>query len=162
MIVDGCVPVGIGEIGLVVLLIHQLRVVLQRVSGGASAGIRVVVEVVQPVDVQRFGLSQIVHHAVAVEQRGGVGTDAALLVVVDGIVEVVAVLRHVLHDVIDFLLEVGDASSVVEGHQDDGKEQNGHEDAPEGSGSADWKWNKLELISMDEKAVKVMLASKII
>lgn len=67
------------------------------------------------------------------EESRSVGVDA-LLVGVDGVVEVVAVLGHVLHHMVDFLLEIGDTSSVVEENKSNGREEkNRQENYPNNS-----------------------------
>lgn len=57
------------------------------------------------------------------EQSGSIGVDACLLIRIHGIVEVVAIIRHILNNVIYLLLQVGDATSVVEQNCSDDAEE---------------------------------------
>lgn len=137
MIVDGLIKVGVCGVCLLVLLMHQMWVVLQRVGSGASARARVLIEVVEPINVRRLRLAKIVHRSVAVQQSGSVSGHAARI---HRIIEVVWLLREIFDHVRDLGLEISYASSVVEQHRcDDAQKEHDEEDDPCDATSADCK-----------------------
>lgn len=140
MVVDGLIEVGVRQVRLLVLLMHEMRIVLQRVGSGTATRARILIEVVQPIHVRGLRLPEVVHHAVAVQQSGSVSGHAALLERVHRIVEVIGLLREILDDMRDLGLEVGHASSVVEQHRaDDAQKEHDEEDDPSDATAVDCK-----------------------
>lgn len=140
MIVDGLIEVGVCGVRLLVLLVHEMRVVLQRISSSSSTRTRISIEVVQPIHVRGLRLAEVVHNAVAMQQSGSVRGHAALLERVDWIVEVVWLLREIFHHVRDLGLEIGHTSTIIEQHRaDDAHKEHNEEDDPGDAASVDWK-----------------------